>query len=580
MDRQTISGAIDQWLDNDPDQSRRQELEALRAANEWAALAELFAGRLQFGTAGIRGIVGVGPMRMNRLVIQQTSAGLARHVLDAVANAASRGVVVTFDARPDSEQFAHDAASVFLAAGLKVFLTESAQPTPIGAYAVTALNAAAGVVVTASHNPPEYNGYKVYGDNGAQIIPPNDEAIAKCIEDAATESIEVAPLADARRDGRLKLLGAEFIADYCDHVEQALAEWRNMNHTSVKIAYTAMHGVGADLACRIVEATGTASFHSVAEQHAPNGRFPTVAFPNPEEPGAMDAVIKLAQESACDLACANDPDADRLAVAVRNSAGELTMLTGDQIGILLGNCCLEKTQASKQIVCASLVSSRLLGQIAESVGAHYFETLTGFKWLANTALENESDQRRFLFAYEEALGYALGQVVRDKDGLSALALFVQMTAELKAQGKTALDKLDEIYRHHGLYLSEQRSIKTVPGGPSITNLLRQYPSKQVAGLEVTSCKDLQQLRQTFKDGTQKKLEYHPSDVLVYYLADESRVIVRPSGTEPKTKCYYEVARSLTGAADSKTAAEDAQRALKQLVDTHQTELDALLADSA
>ncbi|MEO0576906.1 MAG: phospho-sugar mutase, partial [Pseudomonadota bacterium] len=539
-----LAGTLDRWLAHDPDTNTQRELTALRDAGDVAALAQRFSGRLQFGTAGIRGIVGAGPMRMNRLVIQQTSAGLASYLLDAVENAASRGVVVAYDARPDSRQFAEDTAGVFMSYGIKVYLTQDAQPTPIGAYAVMHYEAAAGVVVTASHNPPEYNGYKVYWENGAQIIPPHDARIAQRIDTAAQQPVDTIDLAEGHARALLVSLDQGFINKYQQHVVDAIGKWRAPRTSQIGVAYTALHGVGATLAQTLFDACDLGTFVSVAAQHEPDGTFPTVAFPNPEEPGAMDAVIELARSSGATLACANDPDADRLAVAARDADGEFHMLSGDQIGILLGHYCLNKSDPALQIICASLVSSRMLGRIATSAGATYFETLTGFKWLANTALSHQTHDMRFSFAYEEALGYALGQLVHDKDGLSALVLFCLMTAELASNGKTVFDQLESLYRTHGLFLTHQHSIRTQLTDVSITDRLREAMPRTIAGVPVISTRDLLHGRMFDENGNETALEGYPTDAMIYYLADDARVIVRPSGTEPKTKCYYEVVGAL------------------------------------
>ena len=565
-----LDATVDAWLKRDPDDNTRRELLDLRDAGDAAAMRARFAGRLQFGTAGLRGIVGAGPARMNRLVVRETSAGFASYLLDEIDNAVERGIVIAFDARPDSRQFASDAASVFLGAGFKVFLTADAQPTPVGAFAVLHHGAAAGVVVTASHNPPQYNGYKVYWENGAQIIPPHDGGIAQRIDVAASADIPWLDVDAALQSGQLEILGDDFTALYRDRVIAACAPGGRAA-SRIGVAYTALHGVGAKLAEQLLEASGVCDFASVASQHDPDGSFPTVAFPNPEEPGAMDAVLELARETGATLACANDPDADRLAVAVRNGDG-YEMLTGDQIGILLGNYSLQQAHDFTPIVCASMVSSRMLESVAEAAGATFFETLTGFKWLANVALQHEDDDHKFLFAYEEALGYAFGQLVRDKDGLSALLAFVLMTAELEASGKTVFDTLEALYRRYGLFLSHQQSIATEPGAASITDQLRDDQPAEIGGQAVESIKDLKTGTHVFADGRAETLDLYPGDVLVYYLADDSRVIVRPSGTEPKTKCYYEITSEIAADEAYDAALQAARDKLGALVASHQSSL--------
>lgn len=286
----------------------------------------------------------------------------------------------------------------------------------------------------------------------------------------------------------------------------------------------------------------------------------------------MDAVIALARERQATLACANDPDADRLAVAARNRDGDYEMLSGDQIGVLLGSYLLEQPHDFTPIVCASIVSSGMLASITEAAGGQFHETLTGFKWLTNVAMQHEDDRHRFLFAYEEALGYAVGDLVRDKDGLSSLLAFTRMTAELAADGKTVLDRLESLYRRYGLYVTEQRSIATDPGEQPITARLRHAPPRQIAGRDVDSVKDLQQRTHTFADGATEMLDNHPSDVLIYYLADGSRIIVRPSGTEPKVKCYYERRANIAHATSYNNALQAAKRELAALAADHQESL--------
>ncbi len=573
MNRSALNQAIDNWLQRDPDPTTRQELLELQANEQFEDLSDHFSSRLEFGTAGLRGLVGVGPARMNRLVVRETTAGLADYLLETQVDVEERGIVITFDARPDSYQFAKDAAGILLARGIKVYLTESAQPTPVGAFGVIDLGAAAGIVVTASHNPPEYNGYKVYWGNGAQIVPPHDAGIARCIDIAATQSLSFCDLETAKEPEALVWLGPDFVKRYSASVHQMLPSSASTNLLGV--AYTALHGVGAQLAVSTLETSGLCRVYPVASQVEPDGLFPTVNFPNPEEPGAMDAVIALAKDTQAELAVANDPDADRLAVAVRRPDGSYQQLSGDQVGVLLGNFVLSRSREKQAIVCTTIVSSRLLRGIAEAKGAKYCETLTGFKWLSNTALDLENENREFLFAYEEALGYCIGRAVRDKDGISALLAFVQMTSELASNGKTVLDQLDDIYRHYGVYVTEQVSIATRPEQASPAIALRRDPPVQISGLNVVSRMDLQSNTHVYQNGRTEQLAYYPSDVLIYFLEDKSRIIVRPSGTEPKVKFYYEVVGDTTETQNLETAKEKAMRRLQSLVESHQASINSV-----
>ncbi|GAB2643321.1 phospho-sugar mutase [Vibrio panuliri] len=558
-----------QWLAIDPDPKTRQELQTLIEQQQTTELEDRFRCRLEFGTAGLRGKVGAGPNRMNRLVIQQTATGLGQYLLHQFDDAKQRGVVIGYDGRPDSKQFAHDTAAVLTALGIKVYLTHDVAATPIVAFGVRHLNTVAAVVVTASHNPPEYNGFKVYWENGAQIIPPHDSGIAHHIDIAAQSPLELLSVEEAVALDRLIWLEDDYYQSYRDAMN---ANPLLKNHTkpdSIGIAYTAMHGVGARMAETLLADAGFNQVYSVKEQREPDGTFPTVNFPNPEEAGAMDMVVALAKQHHADIACANDPDADRFAVAVRKPNGEYQMLTGDQVGSLFGHYLLCQTEASNQLVGNTIVSSSLLSKIAKSHGASYYQTLTGFKWLTNVAMQKQTPQSQFLFAYEEALGYTVGNQVWDKDGLSALVAFAQLTAELKSQGKTIWDQLEHLYRQHGMYVNAQRSIALAPNTPAVGEKLRANPPTAIAGRTVECIDDLKALEKTFADGTTEKIDLPPSDVLIYHLSGGARVIVRPSGTEPKLKCYYEVVEPFAEQEAFQTAQDKAQLAMDMLIAEHQ-----------
>ncbi|MBC8795393.1 phospho-sugar mutase [Shewanella algae] len=560
------------WLDIDPDPKTRDELLSLKAEGNETELAARFAGRLAFGTAGLRGVVGAGPMRMNRLVIRQTTAGLGQYLLAQVKDAASRGVVIGFDGRHDSRTFAHDAASVLTAMGIKVRLTAKVAATPLVAFGVKHFEAAAGIVVTASHNPPQYNGYKVYWGNGAQIIPPHDSGIAACIDKAANEELPWLEQSEATKQGKLIWLQDDFYQDYRRGVFHADVLQHKTAPERVSLAYTAMHGVGAEMAKTVLKDAGFTQVYSVAAQEKPDGDFPTVKFPNPEEKGAMDLVIAEAKQHQALLACANDPDADRLAVAVRRDDGEYQMLTGDQVGALLGHYLLSKAPANQRLLGTTIVSSTLLSKIAKAKGGEFYTTLTGFKWLTNVGMQRQSDSNKFLFAYEEALGYTVGSMVWDKDGLSALVAFAQLTAELAAQDKTIWDRLEQLYRDYGLYLNTQVSIALKPGTPDIGAHLRANPPESIAGMAVLVTEDLKSAERRYADGRREIIELPASDVLTFHLEGGARVIVRPSGTEPKIKCYYEVVEPMQ-ASDSLADAESrARAALDAFVSGHQASL--------
>ncbi|EGR1310053.1 phospho-sugar mutase [Vibrio cholerae] len=567
-----MNSQVTHWLARDPDPKTRQELQQLIDTQQDAQIAERFQSRLEFGTAGLRGKVGCGPNRMNRLVIQETAAGLGQYLITQLPDAKKRGVVIGYDGRPDSKQFAHDTASVLTSLGIKTYLTYQVAATPIVAFGVRHFNAAAAVVVTASHNPPEYNGFKVYWENGAQIIPPHDAGIAACIDQAAQQVIPYLALEQAEQQGLLHWLRDEYYQTYRKTIGASPLLQHHTKPQALSLAYTAMHGVGANMAETLLADVGFTHVSSVKEQREPDGTFPTVNFPNPEEAGAMDMVMALAKKVGAQLACANDPDADRFAVAARKADGEYQMLTGDQVGSLFGHYLLSQTDARRQLVGNTIVSSSLLSKIAAAHGARYYQTLTGFKWLTNVAMQEQTEQHQFLFAYEEALGYTIGSTVWDKDGLSALVAFAQLAAELNAQGKTVWDQLEALYRQHGLHVNAQRSIALAPNSPPVGDKLRATPPKDIAGRKVLIVEDFKLARRTFADGKTETITLPTSDVLIYHLDGGARVIVRPSGTEPKLKCYYEVVTPFAAEEDFVSAQERADEQMSLLIAEHQTSL--------
>ncbi|PTP63401.1 phosphoglucomutase [Vibrio splendidus] len=568
------------WLARDPDPRTREELQHLIDEGMHDELEDRFTQRLEFGTAGLRGKVGCGPNRMNRLVIQETATGLGHYLIEHVANASIRGVVVGYDGRLDSKQFAIDTASVLTALGIKVYLTSDVAATPIVAFGIEHFNAAAAVVVTASHNPPEYNGFKVYWENGAQIIPPHDAGIAAEIDIASTKPIPLMSLSDAETQGKLVWLTEGYYQTYRAAINQSPYVSKEIESANTTITYTAMHGVGAKMAEDLLHDAGFHKVFSVAEQREPDGNFPTVNFPNPEEKGAMDLVVNLAKSVDADIACANDPDADRFAVAVRTDDkakaddASYKMLTGDQVGVLFAHYLLSKPHTKNQLVGNSIVSSTLLEKVAQSHGATYFQTLTGFKWLANIGMQLEDEQNEFLFAYEEALGYTIGTQVRDKDGLSAIVVFAQLVEELKSQGRTVWDLLAQISFEHGVHTNAQRSIALDPDSPSIGSKLRAAQPKAINGVAISVIEDLQSSLRFVIGGNTEAINLPSSDVLIYHLEDGTRIIVRPSGTEPKVKVYYETVTKFEGTETYEDTRLRGEEDMNKLIEQHQLELNA------
>lgn len=561
----------------EPDPTQRQALDARRAARN--ELADRFQGLLQFGTAGLRGRLAGGPHRMNRAVVIRAASGIADFLLGELDGVTPPPrVVVGYDARHNSRQFALDTAGVLTAVGIEVLLLPEELPTPVLAFAVRHLDADAGIMVTASHNPPQDNGYKVYlggrvvtdGGQGAQIVPPTDTAIAA--EIARVPSVASVP----RADHGWTVLGPEVLDAYvgavvglADRSPEARAAAKKL-----RIVLTPLHGVGGKVAQRVLAAAGFTDVLLVPEQEFPDPDFPSVAFPNPEEPGAIDLALGMAGDENADLVLALDPDADRCAVAVQDlrtrsyrgpdtaGAEGWRMLHGDETGALLGDLAARRAAVAgtdHAVLASSIVSSRLLGEIATSAGLRHAQTLTGFKWISRVD--------GLVFGYEEALGYCVDPAhVRDKDGISAALTVAGLAASLKAQGRTLVDALDDLARAHGLHLTDQVSARfaDLADIAATVQRLREAPPQRIAGVHVTSVVDLAAGTDDDRDGLP------PTEGLRLFTSDGTRVVVRPSGTEPKVKCYLEVVEPVPADADHE-AVGHARRAAR-------ARLDAVAAD--
>ena len=617
-----LRAAARAWIADDPDPADRAELSALLQAGDDGELAARFAQPLTFGTAGIRGPLGAGPGRMNRATVRRVAAGLARYLRAAGPELASRPVVIGFDARRGSQPFAAEAAAVLTGAGLRVLSFGAPVPTPVLAFAVRLLRAAAGLMVTASHNPREDNGAKVYWADGAQIVPPVDAGIAAAAERAG-------PLAAVPLGGPGEPLGPEVIDAYLDAVVAAalpadrppsgknLAERtyrdvlpgtgvapgdgpRDADHgagavpgvglrdavpgaralpgdpvaarRALRVAYTPLHGVGLDTLRRAFARAGFAAPAVVAAQAQPDGAFPTVPRPNPEEPGVLDLLMAEGDRSGADLLLANDPDADRLAAVIPGPAGGWRVLTGDEIGALLADHRLRhESQPGRRLLVTTVVSADLLGRMAAAAGAGYAETLTGFKWIMRAA--DGEVGRSFLLGYEEALGYAVTDQVRDKDGMSAAIVLADAAAEAKSDGGSLATRLDNLARRFGLFVTGQFSVeladgkgkdkdagedagkdagededaaKDAGGGAGLLGEARAKPPVSLLGQPVTVVDDLGLGLRSRADGTKDPLALPRSDVIIWRCADGTRVAVRPSGTEPKVKIYLQVVLSAAG----------------------------------
>ncbi len=504
-----LMGMAGAWADADPHDGDRAEIEALIAAGDVEELRRRFAGPLTFGTAGLRGPLRAGPAGMNAAVVTRAAAGLARYLIDQGHGGGT--VVIGFDARRRSDEFARTSASVFAAAGFVVQVMPRPLPTPVLAFAVRHLGAVAGVMVTASHNPPDDNGYKVYLGDGAQLVPPADRRIEEAIS-------AVGPAREVVLAGGYGILGEDVLTEYVASVVRALDPERvpAADRVALRVAYTALHGVGASTTRLTFAAAGFADPASVAEQDAPDPRFPTLAFPNPEEPGAVDLLAGLAERVGADVAIAQDPDADRCSVVCGGR-----QLTGDEVGALLADWLLRR--GVRGTFASSLVSGSLMHVIAAAHGVPSEETPTGFKWIMRAG----SAEAPLVYGYEEALGYSVApSVVRDKDGISAALAVALLAAELKATGATLEDRLDELAREHGVFVTGQLSVRVEDLAviSRAMERIRATPPSSLLGREVA-----------FAD---LALQDPPVDA-VRLLGDGVRVIVRPSGTEPKLKAYLE-----------------------------------------
>jgi phosphomannomutase len=540
----TISDVLIQearaWMSQDPDPETRAELEALIETQDLNEIEKRFSSRIGFGTAGLRGELGAGPNRMNRVLVSQAAAGLGEFLVE---NFTEPAVVIGYDARKNSDVFARDSAEILSGLGIKTFLFESLAATPLLAFAVRELGCSAGVMVTASHNPPGDNGYKVYEASGSQIVSPVDKQISEKIEHFSTTRI----LAELKRSEDYIPVPAEVRSRYAS---LAAALYRGLEGDSeLKILYSAMHGIGSSFIREIFELAGLPKLFEVQSQAEPDGKFPTVAFPNPEEPGAMDQSLETAAAIGADLILVNDPDADRLAVSFRQADGTIRSLSGDELGLLLGEEIARRTnEAGKNgALACSIVSGAPLKQVAEHYGLDYQETLTGFKWISR--VEN------LVFGYEEALGYCVDpENVGDKDGLSAAVVVTDIAIRLAKAGSNLEKHLEELSNRYGHVATGQISIRVEDLSVirELMKKIRSSPPAAIAGVETT-----------FTDLSLGTERLAPTDGLRFDLADGRRVIVRPSGTEPKLKCYLLAKADSTESA--KAQLESLREAMKELL---------------
>ncbi|HXC19232.1 MAG TPA: phospho-sugar mutase [Acidimicrobiales bacterium] len=539
-----------EWIVGGPDVDDRETLQSLLDHGDEVELHRRFDVPLTFGTAGLRGPEMAGPAGMNRYTVRRATQGVIAWMGEIGADPA-RGVVVGRDGRHGSESFNHEVVSVLLGAGVKVYEMPGPLPTPLVAYCVTALGAAAGIMVTASHNPPQDNGYKLYSSDGSQIVPPNDEIVERFANAAATP-----PLGE-RTSTHHRWISQGVLDQYRAHMTQRFA----VTASDLAITYTPLHGVGGATMMDLFARAGYSNVTPVAAQFEPDGAFPTLPFPNPEEPGALDLAMARADEVSSDLVIANDPDADRLGAAARDASG-WHVLRGDQIGWLLASAMLPTMQDPRDVVATTIVSSTLLRDMARDAGVRFAMTLTGFKWLARAAGDGV-----LRLGYEEALGFAVDPEVADKDGLSAALALAQLANELRGRGETLMDRLNEIEARFGVHSIFQLSLRAE--GPTglraivdAVQSLRERPPTTLGGIGVSAHYDL-------------ALGYEglgPTDGVLLQLGESGRVVVRPSGTEPKLKAYIEI----TSPPSDATSLTDQRRHGESLVAAVRGDLESLL----
>ena len=551
MDSSTIQTYAKQYMAEETDPSFVKEVETLLANNDEKELFDRFYRQLEFGTGGLRGIIGGGTNRMNPTVIKKATQGLADYIIETFPEKAKNGqlkAVIAHDSRRYSDVFAEATALIFAANGFTVYLFSALRPTPELSYAIRHFGCDTGVVVTASHNPPQYNGYKAYWNDGAQVIPPHDKGIIEKVN--AVKKVNMMNRDEAIKNGKLIIIDKEIDEKYWNSVKAKLHRGDLIKEMSksVKIVYTPLHGTGA---MHVEKVLGDMGFNiiTVPEQREPDGNFPTVSYPNPEDPAALKMAIELAEKEGADILMATDPDADRFASAVKDENGKMQLITGNQMGALFTDyLCLTAKEFNimpeKPAIVRSIVTSSLCDDIAREYGVKTFECLTGFKWICNKADEISKEGYHYIYGFEESYGYNFGMEIRDKDGIAASALCAEMALYWRKQGKSLLDRLNELFKQHNFYC-EKTINKVFPGAEGVEIMenmmakLRKSPLREIGRVEVWTVWDVKHSC-LYNPITPEKTSpiYIPvSDVLRYFLEDGTVISIRPSGTEPKIKIY-------------------------------------------
>lgn len=560
------------WLSEFFDENTRQETQHLMDKDP-KGLEESFYQNLAFGTGGMRGIMGVGTNRINKYTLGKSTQGLSNYLHKVFPTKKEIKVAIAYDCRHQSDTLARIVAHVFAANGIKVLLFSELRPTPLLSYTVKKFGCQCGIVLTASHNPPEYNGYKVYWEDGGQLVPPQDEEIIHEIESLQFEEIKF-----KGDENLIELIDKEADEAFIhDAVQNGTFDVSSENRAQLNISFTSLHGTSITLVPQVLEKAGFSNLHIVQEQAQPDGDFPTVKSPNPEEPEALQMAVELAKEKGSDIVIGTDPDSDRLGIAVRNQENEIELLNGNQTMILMTWYLLEKWKkqgklTGKEFVASTIVSTPMMKVLTESYGVTYKEGLTGFKWIAKLILDHP--ELTFIGGGEESFGYMVGDFVRDKDAVTSILLACEMAAELKAQGKTLLDQLKELYVEHGYYQEHLVSLvkKGLQGAEEIKQKmidLRNNPLTEINGEKVVLVEDYATSEaKNFQEDTSYKIDIPKSNVLIYYTEQGTKIAARPSGTEPKIKFYVSVNSTLKSSkefdAEKKKTHHRIQQILKEM----------------
>ena len=542
---QAINQKIASWLEGNFDAATKDEIRSLQA-NQPDLLEDAFYRNLEFGTGGLRGLMGVGTNRVNKYTIGMATQGFSNYLLKTYPNE-SISVVVGHDSRNNSRFLAETTAQVFAANGIKVYLFEALRPTPELSFAIRQLQCKAGVVCTASHNPKEYNGYKAYWNDGGQLVPPHDKNVITEVE--AIQSLEEVKWTGG--DALIEIIGAAMDASYIAMLK-TLSVYPEViaAQSDLKIVYTPIHGTGITLVPKVLEAYGFKNVHVVEEQATPDGNFPTVAYPNPEESETMRIGLEMAKALNADILLGTDPDADRVGIGVKNHKGEWVLMNGNQTAVLAFAYMMEARRAKgiaapNDMVVTTIVTTEMINEVARQNEVNCYNVLTGFKWIAELVKEKEGKEN-YIIGGEESFGLMIGDQIRDKDAVSAVALLCEMAAYEKSKGKSLFDKMIELYMQYGFYYEHLISItkKGMNGQQEIAAMMEGYrkqPPTEIAGMKVVTLLDYQlQLSTNLQTGTQTKIQLPKSNVLQFVTEDGTKISARPSGTEPKIKFYFSV----------------------------------------